>query len=253
MTGFVLPPREKVGYLDPEVAGEGTKVIMSDGDQVSWTPPPPQPVMPDWSQIKSIRRYFNRTGLQVWPAWLYHPVEEPRLVKNAKEAAELGVCYREATNDERARYGLKTVWDWKDDSQWRPQPHGVIKFNPMKPGQGKTVIFSPPNPAIAQNELLRDLVPLVTAAVVAAIKGNGAASAPGSVDPAQWDAFLQFQAWQKTSQAVDEIGETTGNGALSLGGEDERAAWEKQAERKGIKVDRRWSLDRLKAEVEKAA
>src|SRR6185312_6341739 len=109
---FVLPPKSQVGVIDPEIAGEGVKVIYSDGEQGMWTPPPPRPVMPDWSGIKSIARYFNRTGHAVWPAWLYHPTEEPRLLKNADEAAELGVCYREATMDEKGRYGRSHVWDW---------------------------------------------------------------------------------------------------------------------------------------------
>ena len=32
---FVLPPRSKVGYLDPSIAGEGQSIfITSDGDPV---------------------------------------------------------------------------------------------------------------------------------------------------------------------------------------------------------------------------
>lgn len=267
---FVLPPREKVGYLDPEIAGEGQKVILSDGDQVSWLPPPAKLVIPDISGIKSIAKYFGRTGLQVWPAWLYHPTEAPRIVKNADEAAQLGVCYRDATIDERGRYGLKHVWDWTDESKWRPQPHGEQKFDPAKAGHGKNVVIGTPNPAIAQNALLEALIPTVTAAVVAGLKSSGNAVAPAAVDPAQWEAFLQFQAWQKTQQAVAAVGEqidnanadggagegagaSAGNALNALTPDQERALWVTEAEAKGIKVDGRWSIERLKAEVDKVA
>jgi len=250
--GFVLPPRSQVGYLDPEIAGEGSKIILSDGEQVNWSPPPPKPVMPDWSGIKSIQKYFNRSGYVVWPAWLYHPTQEPRLVKNAHEAAELGICYREASFDEKGRYGRDHVWDWKDDCEWRPQPFGKAVFDPKNPGHGKTYVPSAPNPIVAQNQLLEALIPTVTAAVVTALKGGAGPAAPAHIDPAQWEEFLAFQAFKKTTQAVDALDEKSP--ALNFGhGEDDRAMWEEAAKRKGIKVDGRWSLERLRAEVEKAA
>lgn len=258
---FVLPPKGQVGYLDPEIAGEGAKVILSDGEHVSWNPPPARPIMPDWSEIKSIARYFHRTGYEVYPAWLYHPTEEPRLVKNADEAAKLGVCYRQATIEEKGRYGLNAVWDWQDDSHWRPQPHAAPKFDPKKPGQGKTYLPAAPNPANEQSRLLEALVPAVAAAVAQSLKATGPA-APATIDPKDWDAFLQFQAFQKASQALDVVKETAsqeqpGNALAGAGDlldeSGERADLEAQAAAKGIKVDGRWSNARLKAELEKAA
>src|SRR5262245_24120542 len=133
---FELPPRSAVGYLDPEIAGEGQKVLLSDGEQVDFSPPPPKPVMPDWSQIKSIRKYFGRTKHAVYPAWLYHPTEPARVVKNADEAAVLGVCYRDATVDERGRYGITHTWDWKDGCLWRAIPYGPPKLDLNNLGQG---------------------------------------------------------------------------------------------------------------------
>lgn len=207
---FELPPKSKVGYLDPEIAGEGQKVILSDGTVETWNAPAPKPVMPDWSQIKSIARYFNRTGYAVYPAWLYHPTEEPRLVKNADEAAELGVCYRKASVDERGRYGLDSVWDWKEDSQWRPKPHGPIKFDPLHPGTGKTYMAAPQNPATAQHQLLEALIPAVAAAVAKSLQSNGPA-APASIAPADWDEFVKFKAWQQASAAVEIVAGETGD------------------------------------------
>lgn len=216
---FELPSKAKVGYLDPEIAGEGLKVILSDGDQVSWTPPPAKPVMPDWSTIKSIRHYFNRTGYQVFPAWLYHPTEEPRLVKNADEAAELGVCYREANNDERSRYGLKAVWDWQDDSKWRPQPYeGRIKFDPMKPGTGKTYMATQQSPGAAQHQLLEAIIPAVAAAVAKSLQANGPA-APASIAPGDWEEFLKFKAWQQATATVDAVTSEASENGSPGGGE----------------------------------
>jgi hypothetical protein len=268
---FVLPPKSQVGVIDPEISGEGQKVeYNSAGEQVSWSPPPPQPVMPDWSRIKSIARYFQpRTNIQSWPAWLYHPTEGARIVKNQHEAAELGVCYRKATDDEKGRYGRDYVWDWREDSLWRPTPYEAQrKFDPNNPGPGKTYVASPPSPRIAQNDMIAALIPAVAAAVAQSLKASGP-TAPANVDPKQWEAFLQFQAWQKTKDVVetvvkeeepreidrrDDTEPPDDEPALAaLSPEQERPLWLEEAERKGVKVDGRWSLARLKAEVEKAA
>src|ERR1700688_4134504 len=102
---FTLPPRSKVGYLDQEIAGEGQKVMLSDGEIVGWNPPPENLVIPDYSKIKSLAKYFHRTGGSPYPAWIYHPIEVPRVIKNAAEGEELGIRYRQTTQDERMRFG----------------------------------------------------------------------------------------------------------------------------------------------------
>lgn len=258
---FELPPRHAVGHLDPEIAGEGEIVHQGD-ENLGWSAPPKKLVMPDWSEIKSIRRYFGRTGTQVWPAWVYHPSEPARILQNADEGMKLGIFYRKATIDEKGKYGIDAVWDWKEGCQWRPRPYQdakETKFDPARPGQGKIYLAAPPNPTIAQNELIRELLPLVSAAVVTALKGGAAPAAPANVDAAQWDEFIKFQAWQKSSQALDLIAkeapevlaEQQAGGVLSA--DEERALWLDEAKRKNIKVDGRWSLEKLKQEVEKAA
>src|ERR1700690_3144392 len=244
--GFELPPRSSVGTLSAEIAGEGERVIHSDGSiTTNWSPPPARLVMPDWSEIKSIRHYFNRKGHQVWPAWFYHPTEKPRLIRNAEDGADLGVCYRRATNEERGKYGVEAVWDWKDGCEWRPQPYHAPKFDPANPGHGKEFIAKAPNPTMAQNALLEALIPTVTAAVVAALRSNGPA-APANVDAAGWDEFLQFQAFKKSSQAIDAVkdqdaldlqgGGASGTSVLAngLSEAEERTLWEDEAKRKGI-------------------
>lgn len=243
---FVLPPKSSVGYLDPEIAGEGEKAQLSDGENMSWTPPPEKLVMPDWSQIKSIRQYFGRKGGPVYPAWLFHPTEPDTLVKNAAEAAALGVMYRKATQEERERYGHESVWDWETDSKWRPRPQRAPKFDPMNMGTGKIYQAAPHNPVGAQERLIESLIPAVAAAVAQSLKATGP-SAPATIDPKQWEAFLAFQAFQKTTAAVNALADEAD--AEEATAADDHSLWVGEAERLGMKIDKRWSTERLKSEV----
>lgn len=265
--GGKLPSRRDVGYLDNEIASEGMKVLQSDGEVVNWTPPPDRLAIPDFSQIKSIRKYFNRTGHQVYPAWLYHPTEEAVVVKNREEAMTLGVFYRKATLEEAGRYGVKAVWDWEPKCQWRPTPYPSKRvIDPVNPGAGKTYVHREQSSAVAQHALVEALIPQVAAAVAQALKSSGP-GAPAHVDAKEWDKFLAFQAWQKTQAVVAELAqpalvdEIPGEDdpeddmdpdANALTHEQEMLLWTNAAEQKGIKVDKRWSLKTLKTEVEKA-
>lgn len=265
-----LPSRAQIGALDPDIFGEGQRVIMNEGDaDIAFTPPPEKLTMPDWSGIKSIRKYFGRRDYQVFPAWFYHPTEEPRLMRTSDEARKkIGAYYRKATIDEKGRTGLSHVWDWEEGSLWRAHPYGVQKFDPSRPAQGKIYQASAPNPVIAQNAMIEALIPAVAAAVAQSLKATGP-SAPATIDPKQWEAFLQFQAYQKAAEAVDKVKtdnalaagpESIADETLeeeqpemtnNLSADEQRALWAAEAERKGIKVDGRWSLDRLVAEIEK--
>jgi hypothetical protein len=291
---FVLPSKREAGVLmnsDLSKEWEGNKVLLSDGTEINWAPAPPKPVMPDWSEIKSIRHYFNRSYKNnFWPAWLYnHETGEERVVKDADEAADLGVCYRETTADEQARFGQKYVWDWKDDTHWRPTPKPKQRaYDPRKPEAGKEFVATPIAQSAANRDLLNTVLPEVTAAVVAALKQGGNV-APDKVDPKQWDEFLAFQAWKKTQEAVNLIAADDGameevKSALSVADVEveresqtdkyseqniqhlqeqnknviiepalERAAWVAEAKSHGIKVDGRWGVERIKEEIEKAA
>src|SRR5262249_36943335 len=153
-------------YLDQEIANEGQKaVLLSDGEVVSYNPPPVKPAYPDWSEIKSIKKYFHRVGYQAFPAWFYHPSGEERIRKNPHEASAIGIVFRRATFEEKGMFGRDWVWDKQPGCQWSSIPYpGTQKFDPNNPGQGKTYIASPPNPRVAQNELLAELIPTVTAA-----------------------------------------------------------------------------------------
>lgn len=262
--------------LDPEVAGEGLKAEMITEGDVSWMPPPEKLVIPDFSQIKSIRRYFGRVGHQPYPAWFYHPTEKPRLMNDAQQALdELDIFYRRATDEEERRYGIKAVWDTRNNSQWSATPYAKnspSKFDPRNPGQGKTYLPEPANPAIAQHQLVQDLIPQVAAAVAQALKSTGPA-APAHIDPKDWDEFVAFQAWKKSQEvivaeaeaAMEPLPETAGlvepvagevpegNALQQMSSDAERSIWEDAARDHGIEIKPDWTLQELKAAVEKAA
>lgn len=253
--------RNNKTVLSSDIAGEGQKVLLSDGTVSEYLPPPEKPVIPDLSHIKSIKHLFGVRPYVTFPAWLYHPDESPVIVRSDEEASRYGLGYRSATDLERGKYRVEKLWDWTDDTKWRPEPWpGTMPFDPKRPGTGKTFVKEDIDPIVAQNSLLNAVVPAVTAAVLAGLKGGAAPSAPAHIDQAQWEKFLAFEAFQKSSQAIEEVRatlsepeETEEQMGAKISAADERRLWEEEAERKGIKVDGRWSLDRLKSEVEKAA
>lgn len=240
-----IPSKSEVGYLDAEVAGEGMKVVLDNGETVNWTPPPVKPAVPDMSQIKSLRHYFGRTGHVVYPAWLYHPTEEAILVKNAEEAEKYGVRYRKTTSEEFDAFGATAKWDFDADTKWRVKPQQKRKVDPNHMEGGKFYVAPGHNPALANNQLIESLIPAVAAAVAQSLKVT--ATAPASIDPAQWEAFLAFQAFQKTTETVNALANE------DLPGDDERSSWIAEAERLGMKIDKRWSTERLKSEVQAKA
>jgi hypothetical protein len=157
--GLNLPSRSEVGFLDPEIANEGEKaIVLNHGEKINIAPPPAKRVVPDLSEIKSIRHLFGRTGYEVYPAWVYHSeTGEARLIADHREAMALGIYYRDASNEEKGRYGVAAVWDWKPDCKWRPKPTHANKFNPANPGTGKTFVPPPIDHAAQQAQAMRDL------------------------------------------------------------------------------------------------
>ena len=106
--GTKIPSMASVGYLAEDIAAEGQKIRMDDSDGAEIHGLPPAKIAyPDFSQIKFLRKYFNRTGYQVYPTWIYnHETDEKTIVKNADEALKYGVLWRQTTPDERAAFGV---------------------------------------------------------------------------------------------------------------------------------------------------
>lgn len=266
--------------LDASIAGEGEKV--QEGPQrLSWSPRPRNAPIPDMSEIPSIAKYFNRTGFEVWPAWLYHPtqapiliedvwdrtVEPPRLTISAAQwAKELGIRYKKASAEDRGRHGQEWVWEWDEGCLWRPRPYPenpAGKFDYTNPGHGKNYIAQKPDPVEAQNMLMRELADALKSSggqksgidtemliqLIKAIKGEPVE--PGNAAP------LKVQIGDTASdilKAPNLIGEK------ALAEEEEKRqqrasidaeyiAWEAKAKEAGIKIDGRWSLDKLRKHV----
>jgi hypothetical protein len=231
-SGKVTSSVAKNGYLDPVIANEGTRVILSDGSEISFNPPPVKPVIPDWSEYKSIRHYFTRTDYHFFPTWLYHPTEEPVIAQNAQEAFEkYGVHLLERTDDEQAQFG-GGKYRWLFDRQWRTTPYDKkAKFDALNPGANKNYVPTAPNPQIAQHALIEQVVAAMSSGQNEFLKNL--LTAMGIV-PAN-----------HTSQ--QEVSAAPALNASPV--DDERVVWEAQAKELGLKVDGRWSLDRLKKEV----
>ncbi len=236
-------------YLDAEIANEGVYAV------AEWAPAVEEARIPTYKGIKSIARYFPQfTGRpyqhQTFPCWLYHPTlpakevrdiytgeDPPRLIKKASElAAELGCVYRQTTLEERAQGFPNHRWVYS--GEWRAQPYDV-KFDPKNPGTGKNVIYGTEHKTDGQNSAM------IAVAVAEALAkfGGGKAAAPG-VDP-DYEEFQAFKAWKAAAMA--------GPNALGPEETDRRETLEISAKALGIKVDGRWSNERLKAEIDKAS
>ena len=246
-------------YLDPSISGEGTKVIMSDGQVVTYNPPPPQPVIPDHSKVKHLQKYYNRTDHNYFPMWLYHPSEPAVIAKSAQEAGEVyGVEWVETTEDERREYGLGSH-RWKCSRGWQQKPFPKdIKFDPNNPVHGKNYIAAPAkpiDPTIAQNAMVEQLVTSLQSGNRDLLMQLAAifAQAVGGSAPVLRDAAADLQ----TPVPAEALSSGHRAAMEAIKDDGERAQWESIAREANIKVDGRWSLKKLReyvtAELEKKA
>lgn len=254
---FVVPPRSQVGNISADLASEGQRVSDIKAAQVAILPAPTKPIIPDISEVKSVAHYFVKRPFQAYPAWLYHENGEQRLVGNEYEAAELGVRWREATIDERGRYGISHAWDYAEGTPWRALPwSGKAVFDPRNPGPGKEIVHAKPDPMATQAKL--------TEALISAVAANN--PKPAAVDQKTWDEFMEFQAFKRLQDAKRHVDassvqsetpapaalEPLGSIASVLSETAEMEACAAEAKRLGLKLDGRWSLERVKQELAKA-
>lgn len=240
---FVLPPKSQVGTL-PRDFENGSRNAYEDG--VSWTPPPVKPAVPDMSQIKTLQRYFNRQGGPNFPAWLYNiETGEERIAENANDAAELGVCYRDPTEEEKERYGDKKVWDWKDDSPWRPTK-AKKHIKPQVGGLGKNLVHPDRPQAPAMEATIAAVVAAVTEKMKPSIEGFSAEDMA---------AIKEFLALKKADPMAKPEKASDGNAlsARETSEDQEREIWIEEAEQRGVKIDKRWTTEKIKETVAKAA
>lgn len=249
-------------YLDPEIANEG-EVATMPGDSGFQTPME-KPHIPDYSWLKptdKLAKYFPHiSGVpyrhRPWPAWLYHQTEParliqdsytredpPRLVKTATDQAkELGVVFRKSTPVEISQGFPHFRWDFT--GEWRSTPYGG---GPDPKAYGKTL------PPPSQNEVIAN-------AVAAAMGMAGKANNNGGVEMigAVVAAVMAAMNVQKASAGVANASSALAvpptapaQEALKLAPEEEKAVLIKAAQEKNVKVDGRWTAERIKEELEK--
>lgn len=246
-----------VEYLDPEIANEGVSALSN------WSPPLPEARIPDYKGIKGIAKYFPQYSgrpynHKVFPCWLYHPklparlIEDqfvdgdpPRLVKKAGEiAAELGCAYRATTFEERAQgFPLNR---WVFTGEWRNSPF-TSKFDPKNPGPGKLYVKEKDRESGRADDIAA-----IVAAVLGALKTGGPAILAEPTMPADVAEFEAFKAW-KAAQAAQHapIVEDAASLAATERADDAMEQLKIAAAERGIKIDGRWSVARIREELEK--
>lgn len=175
--------------LDPEIASEGVKVLLSDGRQAPRGTGDIKLKMPDLSQIEALKHYFEYGGYQFFPIWLYHPTLPAVVARDAQDAGEnYGVELKKSTDDERAAFGAGE-WRWVFHGEWRTTPYDKTKPTEAAAMAGKHMVLPVKEPTLAAvNELAKAL---------RTDRGGGADV--GEVDPGLIEEFKVFLAW-KASQ-----------------------------------------------------
>lgn len=245
-----------IQYLDPAIANEGfhaerdVVVDLNDGSG-NYQPAIPRPRIPfltEDSIPKSIKKYFPQFSNQpyterAFPAWFYHATKAPILIadeyytngegekvlkeKAAEKASRLGIRYRGPGQG------------WECTGEWHPkpiQPHG-----PNVKDTGKSVapvdnrndqLAAAITKAMAGANSSADQATVVAAAVAAALKAVGIGTHPVEAPP--------------PAPQVNAL-------APTLPADEEKDILIGLAKEKGIKIDGRWSVDRIKEALDQAA
>ncbi len=227
---------------------EGQKVELGS-ENINYAPPV-KPIIPDLSVVKSLRKYFAPYRFQPFPSWIYHPTESARIVKDAKEAAQYGVVYRKATEEERFRYHAPPEF-YDSIGKWRTDPYPQnLAFDHEKPGPGKNYVPRVVDQAKQQTALLEILA-----------RGQGV----GDVDNTEMEALNEQVAKMQAlieqmsrprniqSTVEPEVTAEAHKNALEeifSDPEVERQSLLNEASNLGMTVDGRWSNKRLKLEIE---
>lgn len=207
-----------VEYLDPEIANEGlsandwtpgawTNAPMNPHEGEEYQPELEPPHINDYSAFKKhkhYKQYFRPYRFVPFPAWMYHPTKEPKLVKSREDVIALGPEWREVP------------FSHKVDMTGKSLP---VKTETQK--LAETVAD-----ALARKTGAPSVDPGTIAAIVAAV----VAALPQQQQPVP----------QTAQQALPL------DGTLDAG---DRQALLDLAKEKGIKIDGRWSNDRIRQEL----
>jgi len=250
-----------VEYLSPDIANEGVKVTGQvpgtsfDADE-PYQPMIEPPHIPDYKWINQknpLAKYFPQiSGVpyrhRAFPAILYHPSGETKTVRTAEEAASLGCkCL-----------GPDEGYRWQCDREWKSKPFPAhTKFSAANLGAGKAL--PPPSKeesiaAAVANALkgganaVTDQVTMIVAAVVAAMKLQQAAPAPVAPAGAPTPAAVAAPAQEN---ALGGAPDPAPNPDTVLTKDEQKNLLLEAAKDKGVKVDGRWSIERITEELEK--
>ena len=254
--GRAIPSKKEAGVLSSGFDEGSIKVVAKAREDTKWAPPENSITMPDYSKVEHLKKYFGKRDYEAYPAVIYNKDGTSKTVKDHEEAKENGVFYREATVEERGRYGRDAVWDWRDDSPWRPHPWGehLDKFGKLKvdlerAGDTKNVIVGRIDPVQQNHSLIKELLPQL-----AALLGGQLNKAPSDFTEEELREFRRFQAIKKAAEPQEVKEAAPAWNALAAAPEpvDEREMWIAEATRLGVEVDRRWSLETLKRKIEES-
>ncbi len=242
----------KIEYLDPEIANEGihadkgaTAVIPAWDEDEEWQPMLEPAHIPDYKGIKSIAHYFPQFSGRPYrprpfPATFYHRKHGEKTITKQEDAMEMKVFWNKAEGGK-----------WEAKGEWSTKPFDH-KAQPEGPGKSLTS---------KDKSSTENTIEIVAAAVTAALaKIGNTPTAPKvqqalSSDP-DYAEFMQFKAFKaKGSMTADEIApaayddDEEADDAIP----DEKSMLIEAAAAKGIKLDKRWGLDKIKAALEEAA
>lgn len=213
-----------IEYLDPEIANEGSHADAGFDLEPAhvW----------DYAPLKAdkkYKKYFQPHQYIKYPADFYHADGRTQRVHTDEEAAELG-CRPH-----------KNVWicegEWHDDEAVAHK----LKINFHAAGKN-LIVASAQQSAAGTNELLGQLV---------AQMAKGQSSVPSNDVMLVLTGILQQMQIQNGVKPVEAP--KTEVTTEELPPVDEKALLIEAAASRDIKIDKRWSLDRIKTELDKAA
>lgn len=221
----------KIEYLDPEIANEGER---ADAAFVA----PKRVHVWDYAQLKEHEhygKYFVQKPFRAFPAWIYnHKTGETKIVGDAKAAAQYGVSY----NTTARFHHYECVGDWMDE----PPKNAKADVT----STGKSLVSASASQAAnttadTMAQILKKLI---------ADKASPELSEAISADK-EYQEYLAFKRAQ--SKKVAQVEPVTLEAKTWVPPVDEKALLIEAAESRNIKVDKRWSIDRIKSELDKAA
>lgn len=220
----------KIEYLDPEIAGEGER---ADNAFVA----PKRPHVWDYAQLKEHEyygKYFADRPFRAFPAWIYnHKTGETKIVGDAKAAAQYGVSY----NTTSRFHHYECTGDWMDEPKKGMKADVTIS--------GKSLVSA--SSAQAANTTAETMAQILQKLI--ADKASPELSEAISADK-EYQEYLAFKRAQSKKAPVED---TLLEFKAEFPAIDEKAILIEAAASRDIKVDKRWSIDRIKSELDKAA